>query len=342
LRIGPTESEIRNPISAIAIGKTFMPAIRPAPIRVIDSHTAGEPTRVVVAGGPDLGGGDMAARRAAMQRSADWLRTSLCTEPRGSECMVGALLQSPVSSHAAAGVIFFNNVGYLGMCGHGLIGVIATLAYLGRIGPGTHTIETPVGDVTARLDEGGAVSFDNVRSYRHVQGAAVDVPEFGQFLGDVAWGGNWFFFTNTDRLLLLADVAEWTRLTQAIMEALREQGITGRDAAEIDHVEFVGPPSDPATADARNFVLCPGGQYDRSPCGTGTSAKLACLAADGKLAPGQVWRQESIVGGIFEGRYRDTDGGIIPTITGRAFINADVKLVFDPRDPHRFGIGAKP
>jgi proline racemase len=309
-------------------------------VRVIDSHTAGEPTRVVVDGGPDLGSGDMAARRAAMQNSADWLRTSLVTEPRGSECMVGAILQKPVSPQAATGVIFFNNVGYLGMCGHGLLGVVATLSHLGRIGPGTHTIETPVGDVTARLNDDGAVSFENVLSYRHVKDAVVDVPKFGRFIGDVAWGGNWFFFTNTDRQLLLADVAELIQLTCAIRQSLVAQQITGRDGAEIDHVELVGPPSDPAVADARNFVLCPGGQYDRSPCGTGTSAKLACLAADGKLAPGQIWRQESIVGGVFEGRYRETDGGIVPTITGRAFVNADLKLVFDPSDPYRFGIGA--
>jgi 4-hydroxyproline epimerase len=294
----------------------------------------------VVEGGPDLGGGDMAARRAAMQQSADWLRTSLVTEPRGSECMVGAILQKPISPQAAAGVIFYNNVGYLGMCGHGLIGVVATLAHLERIGPGAHTIETPVGDVTARLTEDGAVSFENVRSYRHLKDAAVDVPQLGRIIGDVAWGGNWFFFTNTDRQLLLADVEELTRWTTAIRQALSAQQITGRDGAEIDHVELVGPPSDPAVADARNFVLCPGSQYDRSPCGTGTSAKLACLAADGKLKPGEVWRQESIVGGVFEGRFRGTDDGIIPTITGRAFVNADLRLVFDPGDPYRYGIRA--
>jgi proline racemase len=312
------------------------------PIRVIDSHTEGEPTRVVIEGGPGLGGGSMAARRAEMQRSADWLRTALCTEPRGSECMVGAILQRPLSPRAVAGVVFFNNVSYLGMCGHGLIGVVATLAHLGRIGAGTHVFETPVGEVTAQLGDDGRVSFENVRSYRHLQDAVVDVPDLGRVVGDVAWGGNWFFFTNTKRRLLLADVAELTQITNSIRQALGAQQVSGKDGAEIDHVELVGPPSDPAKADARNFVLCPGGQYDRSPCGTGTSAKLACLAADGKLAPGAIWRQESIVGGVFEGRYRETEGGIIPTITGRAFVNADLKLLIDPRDPYRFGIGANP
>jgi proline racemase len=308
-------------------------------LRVIDSHTAGEPTRVVVEGAPDLGTGDMAARRAVLQKSADWLRTSLVTEPRGSECMVGAVLQPPLAQQAAAGVIFFNNVGYLGMCGHGLIGLVKTLAHLNKISFGVHTIETPVGDVRATLHEDGAVSFDNVRSYRQEQGVKCRVSGVGEVVGDVAWGGNWFFFVNTDRQLLLADVPELTRFTLEIQQALRAQGITGRDGAEIDHIELIGPPSDSSKADARNFVLCPGGQYDRSPCGTGTSAKLACLAADGKLRPGETWRQESIGGGVFEGRYRETEGGIIPTITGRAFVTADINLLFDPQDPYRFGVG---
>jgi proline racemase len=309
-------------------------------IRVIDSHTGGEPTRVVVEGAPGLGEGDMAARRERMRESCDWLRTSLVTEPRGSEWMVGAVLQKPQSPRAAAGVIFFNNVGYLGMCGHGLIGVAATLAYLGRIGPGRHIIETPVGDVSVELREDGAVSFENVRSFRRLKSAAVKLPDGREVVGDVAWGGNWFFFTNTDRMMTLADEDELTGLTLKIRRALEQSRITGDDGATIDHIELVGPPSDPAVADARNFVLCPGGQYDRSPCGTGTSAKVACLAADGKLAPGQVWRQESIVGSIFEGSYREVEGGVVPTITGRAFVNGDLRLVIDAQDPFRFGISA--
>lgn len=318
-----------------------MPSFEPSPIRVIDSHTGGEPTRVVVEGGPDLGGGDMAARRAAMRERADWLRTALVTEPRGSAYMIGAVLEKPVAPDAAAGTVFFNNIGYLGMCGHGMIGLVATLAYLGRIGPGTHRVETPVGDVTARLDENGAVSFDNVRSFRRLKDVAIDVPGVGPVVGDVAWGGNWFFIIRADRSLLLDDVDELTDRTMRIRDALEQNGITGDEGAWIDHVELVGPPSDPKKADVRNFVLCPGSAYDRSPCGTGTSAKLACLAADGKLAPGAVWRQESVAGSLFEGRYRPADherGGVIPTITGRAYVNGDVRLVIDPADPFRFGI----
>jgi 4-hydroxyproline epimerase len=307
-------------------------------IRVIDSHTAGEPTRVVVAGAPDLGSGNMASRLARLRDETDWLRTSLVTEPRGSECMVGAVLQPPVSPQAAAGMIFFNNAGYLGMCGHGTIGVVATLAYLGRIGPGVHRLETPVGEVEVKLEPNGDVSVENVRSYRREKAVAVDVPGVGPIVGDVAWGGNWFFLTSTDRPLVLKDVAELSALTLRIRTALEERGITGDDGAMIDHIELVGPPHDSTRADSRNFVMCPGGQYDRSPCGTGTSAKLACLAADGKLGEGQLWRQESVVGTIFLGRYRRVEGGVIPIITGRAFVNGDLRLVISPDDPFRFGI----
>jgi proline racemase len=315
-------------------------------IRIIDSHTGGEPTRIVIEGGPDLGGGSMAQRRDVLRERYDWLRTSLCTEPRGSTWMIGAVLEKPVSPDAACGIIYFNNVGYLGMCGHGTIGLVATLAHLGRIKPGNHRIETPVGDVVVRLEADGAASLDNVRSYRRHKDMAVEVPGIGRVVGDIAWGGNWFFISKTDRKLLLADAAELSDITLRIRKALEDQGITGDNGAWIDHVELAGPPSDPAKANIKNFVMCPGGEYDRSPCGTGTSAKLACLAADGKLAPDTgVWRQESIVGSIFEGRYRPADhpeGGIIPTVTGRAWVNGDVRLVIDPNDPFRYGIDPEP
>jgi proline racemase len=227
------------------------------------------------------------------------------------------------------------------MCGHGLIGVAATLAHLGRIGRGKHIMETPVGNVTFEICSDGAVSFENVRSFRLHKGVAVKVPDIGEVVGDVAWGGNWFFFTSTDRQMTLAAVDELTGLTLRIRRSLEQAGITGTGGATIDHIELIGPPSDAAVADARNFVLCPGGEYDRSPCGTGTSAKLACLAADGKLAPGEIWRQESIVGSVFEACYRADEGGVIPTIKGRAFINGDLRLVMDERDPFRFGIVAQ-
>jgi 4-hydroxyproline epimerase len=307
-------------------------------IEYVDSHTGGEPTRVVHSGVPDLGVGTMVERLEVLKRDHDWLRRALILEPRGYDWLVGAVLQVPCDPTCAAGVIFFNNVGYLGMCGHGLIGVVETLAFLGRISAGEHRFETSVGVVSAILHEDRTVSINNVTSYRYRQDVLIGVPDEGAVTGDIAWGGNWFFLagdekvdpSNIDRLL--------TR-SRRIMAALVDQQITGSDSGKIDHIELFGQPSDKHKADSRSFVLCPGGEYDRSPCGTGTSAKLACLAADGQLAPGDVWCQESIVGSIFEGSYRPAgDGGIIPTIRGRAHVAAQTICVISDDDPFRFGM----
>jgi 4-hydroxyproline epimerase len=306
-------------------------------VEYIDSHTAGEPTRTVIRGAPDLGTGNMAQRLELLRSRHDWLRQSVVLEPRGCDWLVGALLQPPTDPASATGVIFFNNVGYLGMCGHGLIGVVATLHHLGRIGPGVHRLETPAGCVTARLRADKSVSVTNVLSYRHRQHVSLHVPAEGTILGDVAYGGNWFFLASADRIDPL-DLPRLLLRTRRIREALGRQGVRGRDGAEIDHIELVGPPSDPAQADSRNFVLCPGGEYDRSPCGTGTSAKLACLAADGRLAAGQVWRQESILGTVFEGTYETAAGGVVPTITGRAYVTAHGTCLLDEDDPFAHGI----
>jgi 4-hydroxyproline epimerase len=307
--------------------------------RVIDSHTAGEPTRIIIEGGPDLGNGPLSQRREILRDRFDHFRRSICTEPRGSDVMVGGLLCKPVDPTCAAGIIFFNNVSYLGMCGHGTIGLITTLAHLGRITQGVHRIETPVGVIKATLHEDSRVSVRNVASYRHRKAVSVSVPGFGEFAGDIAYGGNWFFLIQDHgQILELARASELTRLTLAIMNALEDQKITGKDSAKIDHVELFGPPTDPTQANSRSFVLCPGGAYDRSPCGTGTSVKIACLAADNKLAPGQIWKQQSIVGGVFEASYMIENDQIIPTITGSAHVNADVRVLMDPNDPFRCGI----
>jgi 4-hydroxyproline epimerase len=308
-------------------------------LRVIDSHTGGEPTRVVVEGAPDLGGGDMRRRRDVLRDQFDWVRTSLVTEPRGAAWMVGAVVQPPSHPDSAAGVVFFNNVGYLGMCGHGLIGVVASLHYLGKVQPGALRVETPVGDVAVRLADDGLVSFENVASYRLHKDVEVDTADYGKLVGDVAWGGNWFFLAKVDESWMQSSLERLGSLAQQVREALAERGVTGASGAEIDHVEFFGNPSAPAKANSRSFVLCPGGQYDRSPCGTGTSAKIACLAADGRLAPGEIWRQESVIGSVFSATYQptDRDGVVVPTISGRAFVNADVRIVIDPDDP--FGVG---
>jgi 4-hydroxyproline epimerase len=309
-------------------------------VRVIDSHTGGEPTRVVVSGGPDLGTGPLPERLERFRREHDGFRSAVVNEPRGSDVMVGALLCDPVDPACAAGVIFFNNVGYLGMCGHGTIGLLATLSFLNRIKPGEHRIETPVGTVTAVLHSNGEVTVNNVASYRLAANVELDMQLYGKVHGDVAWGGNWFFLVRDHKLdLSLPNIERLTDFTWAVRQALRQQGITGAGNQEIDHIELFGPPDSPSV-DSKNFVLCPGKAYDRSPCGTGTSAKLACLYADGKIREGQLWKQESIVGSVFEGRVTLREGKVYPSIKGAAFVNADAELVLNPQDPFCMGIRA--
>ncbi len=305
-------------------------------ISTIDSHTGGEPTRVVIAGGPDLGAGPLAQRLERFRNDFDQFRGAVVNEPRGSDVVVGALLVEPQDASCATGVIFFNNVGYLGMCGHGTIGLVVTLAHLGRIEAGQHRIETPVGIVTAALHPGGEVSVTNVASWREQKALIVNVPGIGPVTGDVAWGGNWFFLVaEHGKNMSLLHVDELTDYCWRVRQALNSQGFP-----QVDHVELFSPPLAPG-ADSRNFVLCPGKAYDRSPCGTGTSAKLACLAADGKLAEGVPWVQESIIGSSFHASFRWLDratGKIEPLITGHAFVNAEAKLLLNDLDPFRYGI----
>jgi len=309
-------------------------------LRVIDSHTGGEPTRVVIEGGPDLGTGTVAEKAARLRDEHDWLRSSVCNEPRGHDAMVGALLVEPHAPDCCCGVIFFNNLSTLNMCIHGTIGLAVTLAHLGRIGPGAHRIDTPVGVVVAELAADGSVTVANVPSYRHAHGVEVEVPGWGKVRGDIAWGGNWFFLIDRQGPeVAFREIDALTTFTVAVRQALEAAGITGANGMEIDHIEVFGPPADPAAADSRNFVLCPGKAYDRSPCGTGTSAKLACLHADGKLAPGQTWRQAGILDTVFEGRVTELpDGKVTPRVTGRAWVNGESTYLIDPTDPFRHGI----
>lgn len=307
-------------------------------IKVIDSHTGGEPTRVVISGGPELGNGALAKRVERFRGEYDDFRCAVVNEPRGSDAVVGALLCPPVDESCVTGVIFFNSVSYLGMCGHGTIGVVATLAHLNHIGVGAHRIETPVGVVVAELDDEGKVEVANVPSYRVAADVTVEVPGLGPITGDVAWGGNWFFLVKEHREeLVLENLDRLMEFTLRIRESLAQAGITGLDGHEIDHVELFAP-SQLRNVDSKNFVLCPGKAYDRSPCGTGTSAKLACLFGDGKLKEGQIWRQESIVGSVFEGRVKVIDDVIHPSIKGSAFITAESDLILDERDPFARGI----
>jgi proline racemase len=312
-----------------------MPTSRPETIRVIDSHTAGEPTRLVVEGGPPLGDGPLSERLSRFRTQYDQYRRAIVNEPRGSDTIVGALLCRPHRPDCQVGVIFFNNVGYLGMCGHGTIGLVASLAATGRCQPGPIRIDTPVGPVDARLHEDGRIDVVNVTSFRKARQARISLPGSGEIRGDVAWGGNWFFLTDAQALeIALVHLDGLASFAARLRRAVNEQGFP-----EVDHVELFGPPS--GGASSRNFVLCPGGAYDRSPCGTGTSAKLACLAADGKLAEGEPWVQQSLIGSTFTGRYRWHDrakGEIVPTITGTAHLTAESALRLDPEDPFCWGI----
>ena len=310
-------------------------------IACVDSHTGGEPTRVVLSGFPDLGQLPLDEVVRVLRAQHDRYRQAAVCEPRGNDVIVGALLLPPRQTGSLASVVFFNNVGYLGMCGHGTIGLMATLEHLGRVGPGTYAIDTPVGTVQVHLHGQGVVSVANVPAYRHLAGIALEVPGHGTVRGDVAWGGNWFFLCSGPQqpVLRVDAVEDLTRYAWAIRQQLQAQGITGRDGAEIDHIELVGP-AEAAANSGRNFVLCPGRAYDRSPCGTGTSAKLACLAADGDLAEGEVWRQESVLGSVFEGRFQRVNGQVLPTIRGQAHICAELSLLLDPQDPFCWGVSA--
>ena len=305
-------------------------------IRVIDSHTAGEPTRLIMSGGPDLGSGPLEVRVQRFREEFDAYRSAVVNEPRGSDPVVGALLCEPHRPGCTLGVIFFNNVGYLGMCGHGTIGLVASLAHAGRLTPAKVQIDTPVGAVGAELHADGRIDVGNVPSYRKARNVTVDVPGAGVVRGDVAWGGNWFFLAEIqDQPLALGNVEALTEFCWRVRQALNAQGFP-----EVDHVELFGP-SRSAGADCRNFVLCPGKAYDRSPCGTGTSAKLACLAADGTLAENEAWTQESIIGSTFSARFQWLDrslGTIAPVISGRAHVTAESTLLLDPADPFCWGI----
>jgi proline racemase len=309
----------------------------PLEIRVVDSHTEGEPTRVVVDGWPMPAGGTMEERRDDLRARFDHLRRAVVCEPRGHSAVVGALLTPPVNEGSLSGIIFFNNGTYLGMCGHGLIGVVRTLQHLGRMNVGVAQFDTPVGVVSAELNADGSVTIQNVASRCHALNVAVDVAGIGRVVGDVAYGGNWFFITHLEEPLEITNVVELTRVTQAIQDTITDQRVAG--GVPIDHIEVSSAP-DRADADSKNFVLCSGGDYDRSPCGTGTSAVMAVLHARGKLPLGAEWRQESITGSRFTGWLTAGDNGeLIPHIRGSAFITADATLRFDPADPFRLGIG---
>lgn len=313
---------------------------QPHIIRIIDSHTGGEPTRVVVSGLPDLGNGSVAEMALVFREKFDWLRSSVVNEPRGHDAIVGALLLPPQNPEHLCAAIFFNNCSTLPMCIHGMIGLAETLVHTGAIAGGSHLVETPAGLVTITVHTDHTVSVTNVPCYRERSAVTIEVPDYGPITGDIAWGGNWFFLIQDQGPTIRCEnIVALTAFTTAVKRALSAQGITAENGAEIDHVETFGPPTDPHSADSKNFVLCPGNAYDRSPCGTGTSAKLACLYADQKFKPGQVWRQAGILDSVFSGTITALDESkVIPTITGRAWITGESTYHFAQSDPFRHGI----
>jgi 4-hydroxyproline epimerase len=309
-------------------------------IQVVDSHTGGEPTRVIVAGMPSLKGETVAEKLNDFRKNHDEIRRGVVCEPRGSDVVVGALLTESMEMDCVAGVIFFNNVGFLGMCGHGTIGVVETLRDIGKIQIGKAKIETPVGVIEIELFENGDVSLRNVPAFRFRDSVPVNVPGVGVFVGDIAWGGNWFYLVTsappTLPKLNIENTAELVRIASLLKDSLYDFGVFGAQNAVIDHVEFFGESSH--GANSKNFVLCPGKVYDRSPCGTGTSAKLACLYASKKLQPGEKWIQESITGSTFEGWIEVADDEITPNIRGRAYLTSKSTLLFHRDDPFCWGI----
>jgi len=308
-------------------------------MHVIDSHTGGQPTRIILSGGPELGAGPLSERARIFTERFDHYRMMSVLEPKCSDAVVGGLLCEPHDRSCTAGVIFFNTAGVLGMCGHGTIGLAATLAWLGRIDIGRHRIDTPVGVVDVNLLGPNQASISNVESYCLDSAVAIDVAGLGHVTGSIAWGGNWFFLADESPVPITpANIPALTNAAWAVRHQLAASGLTGFDGAEIDHIEFFEKGRN--GADSRNFVLCPGGAYDRSPCGTGTSAKLACLAAQGKLSPGEVWVQESVIGSRFRGAYQHSGrlGRVRPTITGEAYIFADATLIFQDNDPFCRGV----
>ncbi|WP_039017381.1 proline racemase family protein [Halocynthiibacter namhaensis] len=308
-------------------------------MHVIDSHTGGMPTRVILDGGPNLGLGSLDIRAQTLADHHQDFYKSVMLEPRGQAGMVGALLVEPTNADCVTGVIYFDAEAVLGMCGHGTIGLAVTLLHMGRISTGTHKIETPAGIVTVDVHDANTVSVTNIESHQIHANVTVDVPDHGTVSGDVAYGGNWFYIIDPSPLAVTtANIPALADLAIATRDACNARSIGGPNGEAIDHVILRGP--DPETgAHSRNFVLCPDDEYDRSPCGTGSSAYLACLAASNRLNPGHEIILESVIGSAYQASYQPgQNGGVIPTLKGQAWIMAESTLIFDATDPFRKGI----
>jgi proline racemase len=327
-------------------------------LQAVDSHTAGEPTRIVTGGLPPVAGATMAEKRAALRIRHDALRRALVHEPRGHDAIVVAYLVPPCHPDAHAGVVFCNDVGYLGMCGHGAIGVATVLVGMGMVPaqePETRVVlDTPAGLVPCRVavsnGRARAVTITNVPSFQFRQRAIAAVPGFGKVAADIAWGGNWFAFVEAAQLGLHVDKAHLPQLLPAaiaVREALAANGVRGvhPESGEeqlVDHVKLFDALEGP-TPGARAMTLCPGTAYDRSPCGTGTSAKLAVLHSKGELGVGEWFTSESVIGTRFRARIAATTqvgqfAAIVPEIEGAAYVTGLQTFVLDPEDPCVHGL----
>jgi 4-hydroxyproline epimerase len=316
--------------------------IPPTQLRVLDSHTIGEPTRLVIdewcAASLDLGTGSVRQRRDVFRERYDHLRRAIVADPRGVEAMVGVVLVPPTDPSCDLGAIYFNRVGYLDMCGHATIGLAVSLGHLGRISPGPFRLETPAGVVGVQWHGGTSVSFQCVSPRRIHRGLVVRCADGTTVSGDVATSGLWFFICRDHGLSIDTEAISQLRdKAWAIRRSLAAAGVTGDTGEVIDHIVLMGPPQDPANH-ARNFVLCPDGAFDRSPCGTATSALVGCLHDDDLLAEGALWRQESILGGVYEASINRSGGVLMPTVRGQAWITAESTLHFAADDPYRTGL----
>jgi len=320
---------------------------------VIDSHTAGHPTRIVVGGLPKVRGGSVAQKRDYIKSKMDYIRTLLCNEPRGHSCMYGAFLVEPSSEDADFGVIFFSTASYDDMCGHGTIGVATVLTEMNMVRreePTTEvTFETPAGLVRVETKVVGgkvkSVSFVNVPAFLYKKDISIDVPGYGEVKGDVAFGGNWFFYVNAKEI--------GVRVRSENVDALARAGIAIKNEfnKEFDLVHPTNPnisrkllatsiidiPVKNKNADQNNIVV-EGKWVDRSPCGTGTSGRMAVLFAKNKLGLNEDFVNESITGETFRGRLiGETKVGeypaVVPEITGNAYITGFNHIILDPDDP---------
>ncbi|MFM8735826.1 MAG: proline racemase family protein [Pirellulales bacterium] len=316
----------------------------PARLRVVDSHTIGEPTRVVVdealVAGLDLGAGSVRDRRDRFRERHDHVRRALVGDPRGVTAMVGVILVPPADPACRYGAFYINRVGYLDMCGHATIGLAVTLGALGAIEPGSFRLETPAGVVAMTWHGGNEASFECVPPRRIAKGLSLSCDDGSRVTGDVATSGLWFFLCRDHGLPVEpAAIPALTARAWSIRRALEARGIAGDGGEVIDHVVLLGPPREPGN-DGRAFVLCPDGAFDRSPCGTGTSALVGCLLDDGVLAEGATWRQESVLGGVYAASVRCAGSIVVPTVRGRAWLTAESTLHFTADDPYRTGVDA--